>query len=146
MGASDVIDRSKPIHSARDHGHVYGEAFMLMWYRCQSCRHTERIWNSRDGVTPFGCGCPSCGGVMQHMDWALDRYAPEHKLHRGQRFWRDGTPDEAEAIMRRRIDSTRDRYALEPAEKAELIERCRNGQEHEFQEGWPMLDIHDRAG
>jgi hypothetical protein len=77
------------------------EAFCLMTYACK-CGHRERIWNSRDGVTPFAAQCPSCDdGIMQHVDWALDRRAVEHKLRPGQKFWRDGTPDEAEAIMRR---------------------------------------------
>lgn len=132
--------------SAREHGHTHGEAFMLMWYRCEICGHTERIWNSRDGVTPFGVGCPSCGRIMQHHNWQYDKYRPNHKLHRGQRFFRDGTPDEAEAIMRQRIESMREQYPLEPGEEERLISACRNGDETEFRKGWPMLDIHDQAG
>lgn len=125
---------------------------MLMWYACTACWHKERIWNSRDGVTPFGLGCSSCGAIMNHVDWQADEYAPNHKLHRGQRFWRDGTPDEAEAIMRRRIESMRDQYPLPPEEEERLIRGARDAAEtaddnfHEFQKGWPMLDIYDRAG
>jgi hypothetical protein len=33
--------------------HNHGEAFALMTYRCDAGCHTEVIWNSRDGVTPF---------------------------------------------------------------------------------------------
>lgn len=89
------------LHSAKEHGHTFGEAFMLMWYACD-CGHRERIWNSRDGVTPFALMCPSCAGEMgtlRHIAWQWDKYAPDHKPHPGQRFFRDGTPDEAQAIM-----------------------------------------------
>jgi hypothetical protein len=82
------------------------EAFCLMWYACK-CGHRERIWNSRDGVTPFGCTCPSCAGIMDHVNWRDDEPAPNHKLTVGQRFWRDGTPNEAEAIMRRRLEKVK---------------------------------------
>lgn len=130
-----------------ERGHVHGEAFCLMWYACKNCGHRERIWNSRDGVTPFGMGCPSCGGWdMLHVNFGLDQYAPEHKLHYGQRFWRDGTPDEAEAIMRERIESFRDEYPTTPEKEAELIARARNpdAEDSDFRRGWPMLDVHTR--
>src|SRR5438128_138761 len=52
------------------HGHIHGEAFMLMWYECRGCGARERVWNSRDGVTPFGMGCASCGtDNMLHTNW-----------------------------------------------------------------------------
>lgn len=122
------------------------EAFCLMWYACH-CGHKERIWNSRDGVTPFGCQCPSCGAVMQHVNWQSDKPAPDHKLLRGQRFWRDGTPDEAEAIMRNRIARAKG-SGLEPTPEiaAELIALARSeSDDSEFPKGWPMLDIHPRC-
>lgn len=114
---------------------------MLMQYACKACGHRETIWNSRDGVTPFGCGCPSCGKVLYHVEWERDVYAPAHKLHARQRFWRDGTPDEAEAIIRRRIEQYRDEYPCSPAKEAALIKMAREGgSEGEFQRGWPTLD------
>lgn len=118
------------------------EAFCLMWYACK-CGHRERIWNSRDGVTPFGCDCPSCkGGIMDHVEWHRDEPAPNHKLSRGQRFWRDGTPDEAEAIMRRRIEKSKGgRWEPDEVTAARLIKSARDDSEGEFQKGWPMLDI-----
>lgn len=122
------------------HGHDHGEAFMLMTYACK-CGHRETIWNSRDGVTPFCMGCPSCGEMsLQHIDWRSDVYAPDHKPHRGQRFWRDGTPDEAEAIMRRRIERMRDSYPTTPEREAELIRMSRDGTASEFQKGWPNIE------
>lgn len=125
------------------------EAFCLMWYACRKCQHRERIWNSRDGVTPFGCTCPSCGQPdMLHDHWHLDKPAPEHKLHPMQKFWRDGTPDEAEAIMRRRIESYNRQGRngdpdLTPERVAVLIASARSGDDDsEFRNGWPTLDVH----
>lgn len=136
------------MRSAKERGHRHGEAFMLMTYVCRNCVHREVIWNSRDGVTPFGMSCPSCGQPdLLHSNWSGDVYAPDHKLHRGQRFWRDGTPDEAEAIMRRRIERMKESYPLEPGEAEKLIEAARSGtgDGHEFQKGWPMIDVHSGA-
>lgn len=117
------------------------EAFALMWYACEKCRHRERIWNSRDGVTPFGCQCPSCGETMYHVDWHLDEANPSHKPRRWQRFFRDGTPEEAERIMRRRIEMLRDRFPVTPEREATLIAGARDGSSGEFQPGWPMIDV-----
>lgn len=119
------------------------EAFCLMWYACK-CGHRERIWNSRDGVTPFGCDCPSCGGIMDHVNWREDEPAPNHKMARGQRFWRDGTPDEAEAIMRARIEKSKGtRWEATPDTVEKLITAARDGsEESEFRKGWPTLDTH----
>lgn len=141
-----MSEQQQPRLTPRGHHHV--EAFCLMWYACGHCGHAERIWNSRDGVTPFGTQCPSCGpsqnagSVLKHVAWNLDEYAPNHKPHRWQKFWRDGTPDEAEAFMRQRIARFRGtQYERSAEASAELIRQARAGEIHEFQQGWPMLDI-----
>lgn len=129
--------------SATEKGHSHGEAFMLMWYACKDCGHRERLWNSRDGVTPFGITCTSCGGISNHVDWKADEYAPDHKLVAGQRFFRDGTPDEAEAIMRRRVERSRGTpYSPDAPTVRKLIREARSGESHEFQKGWPSISIH----
>jgi len=122
---------------------LHKEAFCLMWYACKSCGHRERIWNSRDGVTPFGCSCPSCSkGIMNHVDWQSDQHAPDYQPKNGQKFWRDGTPDEAEAIMRHRIEQSKgSRWEATPEMAAELIRHAREDAEGEFQKGWPTLDV-----
>lgn len=48
------------------------EAFCLMLYQCEVCRHIEILWNSRDGVTPFIIGCTKCKGSMSHTVWHVD--------------------------------------------------------------------------
>lgn len=119
------------------------EAFCLMWYACK-CGHRERIWNSRDGVTPFGCLCPSCSGTMNHVEWNSDVSAPSHKLTIGQGFWRDGTPDEAEAVMRRRLEKAQGtQWEANDQLAAELIASARDGSSGEFRPGWPTLGRYD---
>jgi hypothetical protein len=138
------------------------EAFCLMWYGCP-CGHRERIWNSRDGVTPFGgILCPSCNSTaprplrpdankleravaghppgMEHMYFGSDVCCPEWKPAPGQRIWRDGTPDEAVAIMERRFKIFAEKGHPAPDDVREsLIAHARNGTE-EWRAGWPTLE------
>lgn len=66
--------------------HQHTEAFWLMTYICQDCGHKEVIWNSRDGVTPFGTRCMACGGInMLHK--GPHEYAPDHVPDVGQYVW-----------------------------------------------------------
>lgn len=85
-------------------GHQHAEAFCLMHYECKACRHHEVIWNSRDGVTPFGLQCPSCSSLdLLHAYFGSDRYAPDHKPHHGQRVWVSMTKERALALARRSV-------------------------------------------
>jgi hypothetical protein len=151
--------RNAPRLTAR--GHLHGEAFCLMTYECngkhiinahdrffnggltrtRGCGHREIYWNSRDGVTPFGKMCPSCGGDLMHINFRADVYAPDHKPWPGQGIWRDGTPDEAEQFMWDRIKQFEGtEYAVNDARAKELIAAARSeGQTGEFQKGWPMF-------
>lgn len=150
--------------SARELGYRHGEAFCLMVYSCVGrpkytpqgiptdvppCGHKEIFWNSRDGVTPFCTGCPSCGGDLQHIAWSLDKCVPDHVPHHGQGVWRDGTPDEAEAFMRHRLAqyNYKDRPDyLTPEYIEEMVARVRDPADEgntEFRRGWPMLYRHD---
>lgn len=84
--------------------HLHAEAFCLMRYTCKLCQHSEIIWNSRDGVTPFGTSCPSCGEpTLNHSDFGSDKYAPDHKPHKGQRVWVSMTIERAEKLAKRMI-------------------------------------------
>lgn len=84
------------------------EAFCLMWYACESCGARVRIWNSRDGVTPFAMPCASCGadglrGGMRHVDWHLDEQAPDHQPAIGQLVWEAMSIETARTIAERRV-------------------------------------------
>lgn len=126
--------------------HKHCEAFCLMQYACE-CGHRETIWNSRDGVTPFGIACPSCGQPsLRHVEWHLDEFAPDHRLNDGQRFFRDGTPDEAVAIIERRLA----RFAAAgvdcPPDIARRLKDDARATTGEWQVGWPMVDRHRDGG
>lgn len=116
------------------------EAFCLMWFECV-CGHKEQVWNSRDGVTPFGLMCPSCGGAsLFHTRWHLDHPAPKHKPHPGQRFFRDGTADEAVEVVKKRLTKAKEADHPIPDAVAEvLLEDARN-LTGEWHTGWPKVD------
>jgi hypothetical protein len=80
---------------ARRFGHQHVEAFCLMTYRNESGVE-ERIWNSRDGVTPFVVSLRD-GSEAQHEEWRKDEYAPAHVPAVGDRIFVTAT----DAIMRR---------------------------------------------
>lgn len=121
--------------------HLHGEAFKLMKYECQNCDHKEILWNSRDGVTPFMIGCRNCEkGMMQHIDWHKDQYEPSHELKPGQRFFRDGTKEDAIRIMERRIKMFNDKGQPIDQETEYALMRTAKDQTGEFQPGWPTID------
>lgn len=91
-----------------DRGHIHVEAFCLMRYRCDSCKFSEVYWNSRDGVTPFGRGCPRCkNSSMKHVDWNLDLYSPDHVPERGQGIWIDLPESLKRPLALARIESAK---------------------------------------
>lgn len=47
------------------------EAYHIMLYRCDK-GHDELLWNTRDGVTPFGINCIECGSGAYHENWEQD--------------------------------------------------------------------------
>ncbi|MFI2663700.1 hypothetical protein [Micromonospora carbonacea] len=80
--------------------HQHGEAFAIMTYRSDDGTETERIWNSRDGVTPFVVTLRS-GKVAHHVDWSSDVYAPDHRPQPGERMFVDLTPERARELALR---------------------------------------------
>lgn len=122
----------------------HAEAFRIMQYRCNG-GHTEYIWNSRDGVTPFMLKCRHCERDTTHVNWRGDVLAPDHQLKPGDRFWRDGTHEEAREIMRQRIEMCRGTaYERSEADNQRMVEECVDWDD--FQSGWPMLDERKESG
>lgn len=118
------------------------EAYCLMNYKCEDCKHYEVIWNSRDGVTPFGTACPSCSGSLMHVYFFSDKCVPDHKLNKFQKYWRDGTLEEAKMILKHRcIDFRAQGYDMGGVDDETFIEEVL-ADGHEFQKGWPRLDIY----
>ena len=83
--------------------HLHKEAFHLMWYECEKCKCRERLWNSRDGVTPFMLNCTICSGLMQHIAWRSDEYAPNFMPAKGQRVFIDTPKDIFALYMKARV-------------------------------------------
>jgi hypothetical protein len=80
----------------------HAEAFKLMSYKCESCGCEEKIWNSRDGVTPFGVKCPKCQeGESRHINWNADLFSPDYVPERGQRVFVD-MPESMKIVFARR--------------------------------------------
>jgi hypothetical protein len=80
--------------------HNHKEAFHLMRYKCKECSAYRVIYNTRDGVTPFGVPCPECnpgrlfdGGFMFHIQWHMDIYSPKHVPKSGELLF-VGPPEE----------------------------------------------------
>ena len=83
------------------------EAFCLMRYVCRTCGFSEWMWNSRDGVTPYGVKCRNCpNGAEHHVNWRDDRRTgPDFVPPPGLRMFIDKTMEtarqEAAARLRR---------------------------------------------
>jgi hypothetical protein len=80
-----------------------------MQYQCEKCRKIELVWNSRDGVTPFGVKC-LCGGIATHIRFQEDRCVPDYKPYIGQRIFIDLDMDRAKEIAKLRIESVSKHY------------------------------------
>ena len=99
-GKPGVLRIKDPEHAKYQHT----EAFCLMLYTCATCTHREVIYNSRDGVTPFGVQCPSCGShSLSHADFSLDYRCVSYVPNVGQRYFVDVTP-ELYAPTRRKME------------------------------------------
>lgn len=117
----------------------HAEAFCLMWYGCQ-CGHRERIWNSRDGVTPFTLRCPSCGELtLSHVDWGLDERRPDHIPAYGQRIFVETS---YEMALDMAADTLKDRVGVEFA----TLERVQELASSIYGQGnTPSLAVHGYA-
>ena len=86
-------------------GYRHKEAFCLMTYQCGECGTRERIWNSRDGVTPFMISCSrhDCEGMMEHVEWDKDVCNPDYMPKFGERVFITLTKEKSELYARVRL-------------------------------------------
>jgi hypothetical protein len=87
------------------YGYAHPEAYMLMQYSSDDGEICERLWNSRDGVTPFGTRSRD-GVELRHVNWQDDQYRPYHAhtgLRVGDRVFVDMDSEHAGEIARRRV-------------------------------------------
>lgn len=127
---------------ARTYGHLHAEAFMRMKYRCEGCGGWEWVWNSRDGVTPFMINSRCCDNAeAQHIQWQEDVYAPSYKLQPGDRFFRNGTAEDAIAITERMIERYADQGHTVPDDIKTLLRKDAAEQTGmQWHPGWPYVD------
>jgi hypothetical protein len=90
-----------PEQAAAAVSRLHADGHALMWYAC-TCGHRERIWNSRDDVTPYVVPCPSCGSSsLTHVDWHDDQVGSTYTPHEGQRVFVNMAREQAELIVER---------------------------------------------
>ena len=81
----------------------HGEAYCLMKYVDEATGEVEWLWNSRDGVTPFGIQSRA-GNIASHADWHEDVKAPNFVPPVGMRIFIDMTEAMKEDWARKRVE------------------------------------------
>ncbi len=94
------VDTLEAIAGPLPGGYWHKEAFCLMTYQCDETGECERIWNSRDGVTPFVIPTRDGKASMTHILWDRDRCEPEFCCDRGMRIFVDMPQEVALAYAR----------------------------------------------
>jgi hypothetical protein len=98
------------------------EAWAVMIYVCDDCRHKERIWNARPHVTPFGgVPCPACPGTMTHAFFGSDVAMPDYRPVKGELIFIDTPPELALISAKRVIDRYGSREDLPDSPSAEKL-------------------------
>jgi len=78
-----------------------------------------------------------------------EEYNPDHQLHHGQKFFRDGTAEEARTIMNQRFDRHLE-TVKDPVVKMKINIERDVAVEHsindpaQWPEGWPVVDVHGK--
>lgn len=116
----------------------HAEAFCLMNYKCKSCENEEKLWNSRDGVTPFIIDCKNCKGEAYHINFHLDKRLPDYKPIPGQRIFVDMTEEKKKDIAEKRFMQAQGTpFEIPLEEKDEFIKEY----VADFHEGTPDIEI-----
>jgi hypothetical protein len=79
------------------------EAFCLMLYRDETTGEVEIIWNSRDGVVPFGI-LSRQGNKATHIDWGNDICCPMFIPNVGDRVFVSLTMEKAIEFRTKYVD------------------------------------------
>lgn len=87
----------------------FGEAYMLMKYVSEDGTAIEWLWNSRDGVSPFGIDTRSGTGSLSHADWGEDAFVPNFIPPVGMRIFMTLTMEKALILARKRVVACWDR-------------------------------------
>lgn len=90
------------LHRVKNGGYLHKEAYCLMKYASRDGSEVEWIWNSRDGVTPFGIHSRS-GAEMSHVQWQFDIRIPNYQPLPGERIFVDMTDGQADLMARSNV-------------------------------------------
>jgi hypothetical protein len=127
----DTQGREGPIYDPKPRPRPFrhAEAFVLMQYHCEACGAVETLWNSRDGITPFGVECPTpgCTGTtcsMKHVNWSQDRCVPHYQPSPVMRVFANITLERAAECARQRAESAvGTQYEIAAEEREAFIAR-----------------------
>lgn len=114
------------------------EAFCLMRYASKDNAVVEYLWNSRDGVTPFGIKAKDGQTDLLHVDWNRDECRPAHKLMPGDRFFRSMEKRDVSRILENRMRHVP--ADMPKAERAALEQRLGESIEQEVGRA-PIVDV-----
>lgn len=94
-----------PVVPVMSEPHQHGEAFRHMRYGTKDGRIVRSVWNSRDGVTPFGISDPETGEELLHLaPWSADVYDPAYEPQPGDLVFIDLDPEKALKLAHERVD------------------------------------------
>lgn len=85
--------------------HQCAEAYRHMRYGTKDGSVLVSVWNSRDGVTPFGFTDPDTGAEVTHLPpWQLDHYDPSYVPEVGEWMWVDLHPERALQMAMEKVE------------------------------------------
>jgi hypothetical protein len=98
-----------------------------------------RVWNSRDGVTPFGISHPRTGEELFHARWSDDLCVPDHVPQIGEYIFIDLDPEKAMQYAWEKVE----RYWQDPDYPMKAMfgtkQEAAQAMFGDFQEGQPDL-------
>ena len=123
------------------------EAFYLMDYQCVKCGTSEILWNSRDGVTPFGIKCLKCNKDMLHTNWERDSCNPDFKAPLGSRIFIDLTPEKHREYITKRAKTFWDNESFkeDTRRRYETLEKFIDSLCTSFKPGEPDIKVVEDA-
>lgn len=114
------------------------EAYCCMTYKCDKCNEEERIWNSRDGVTPFIIRC-KCGGEMQHINFAKDERILNRVPEDEERVFSTMTYKDKKRMAKERAENLIKIGYKKPKDKNKLIKQLIREYNEEYKREMPVL-------
>jgi len=83
--------------------HRHPEAFMLLRYESPNKQVIEHVWNSRDGVTPFGIFARDGKTLLYCINLMAWVYQPEYRPQPGDRIFVSHTAETVWQVSERNV-------------------------------------------